>query len=171
MIDHLIQLVAAAHVAEAEANAAHANDAAEVDRLAARVEQCQARKSAITARRLAGQSTPEEAAEFAALGGDLDVLADLLGQARASANASRPDAARAALARAEAELQQAREQAAFDAVVERAREIERVYIAALDKVWLASRARGSTKTFGQIYDIAPAIRDVCRLNYWAGGQS
>jgi len=168
MIDlgHMIEIVAAARVQLDEAVAVHANDAAEVSRLAGRVEQCHARQNEITRRRLDGQADEKDTAEFAALAGDLTVLADLLAEAQARANASRPDAARSALAHAESALKDAQSQAELDAIIEHAREVEEVYIAILDRVWRAARARGHRRTFGEAFDIHPTIMAACRQNHW-----
>jgi len=165
-LDHMIESVASARVALDEANAIHANDTAEVTRLAGRIQQCRTRQGEITSRRLAGQADEKEAAEYAALNGDLDVLRGLLAEAQTRANQSRPDTARAALAHAESELRDAQVQAEFDALVEHAREVERAYIAALGRVWNAARARGHRRTFGEVYSIAQPIMAACRQNYW-----
>ena len=167
MIEHMIEAAAAAQVELDEAQAVHAKDCAEVARLAGRIEQCQARQAEITAKRLLGKSTPEEAAEFAALGGDIDVLAGLLADAKASAAASRPDRLRSALAHAQSALVQAQAQAEFALLVEHAREVERAYVDALDRVWKAALENGHRRTFGEAFSIDPAIMTVCRQNYWS----
>jgi len=171
MLEHLTNIVARTRVELDTAAVAHARDSAEVARLAARADVARTRQAEITRRRLADQSTDKEAAEYAALAGDLAVLNDLLAEARSRAQASEPTEQRAVLARAEADLREATEGAAFDATVERAREAERVYIAHLRAVWAAAKGRGHRRTFGEVYTVAEPIMSLCRLNAWsyAGG--
>lgn len=170
LAEHLIEVAAAARVALDEADAAHCHDLEEVKRLDARIEQCTARQTEITMRRLAGTSTESETAEYAALAGDVGVLNTLLEEARACALASMPkrEAAALALAHAEAELQEYQSQAAFEAVVEHARAAERVYVQCLHAVWTAARERGHVRTFGEAYEIDNSIMSLCRWNSWNG---
>jgi hypothetical protein len=167
LIDHLIETVASARVTLDEASAIHKRDTEEVDRLAARAEQCRARQREITGHRLADKSTSDETAEYAALSGDIPVLNELLAEAAAHAKASDPIAQRAAFKRAESELSTAQEQAAFDAVVEHTRAVERAYIECLRTVWQAAQTRGHQRTFGDVYRIDSAIMNLCRLNSFA----
>ena len=168
MIDFVITAVANARLALDTAATAHARDLDEVSRLAARIRQCNAAQTAITNRRLAGTSSDADAAEFSALAGDLTTLNDLLGEAQAKATASQPTQERAALARAEADYKEYARQAAFDIVVDRAREIERAYVEALRLVWTAAQDCGRGRTFGDTFKVAPEIVNLCRLNSWTG---
>lgn len=70
--------------------------------------------------------------------------------------------------RAEAELTEHQEQAAFNATVERAREVEGAYLQALRQVWDAARDRGHARTFGEAYAIDKTIMSLCRLNSFTG---
>ncbi|MDR2991915.1 MAG: hypothetical protein LBU72_08350 [Burkholderiaceae bacterium] len=164
MINNLIENVASARLALDEALAVHERDTAEVTRLAARIEHVRARQTEITHARLAGESDEDQTVEYSVLGGDLAVLNDLLAEATARAKASAPDAQRTALARAEATLREAQHKAEFAAIVEHTREVERVYIECLRRVWDTARARGNARTFGEVFQIAEPIMVACRLN-------
>jgi len=164
--EHMIELVASARQELAEAQTIHAQDAAEVARLSDRINDCRDRQAAITGRRLSGKSTPEDAAEYAALSGDISVLDGLLADARATAAASSPERQRSALAHAESALKDAQAQAEFDLIVAHAREVEAAYVAALDRVWREARALGHKRTFGECYSIAEPIMAACRQNFW-----
>jgi hypothetical protein len=168
MIEHLIQLAAAARLELDEATAAHAHDAAEVERLTARIEQCRNRQREITDKRLAGTATEQETAEFAALNGDIEVLTGLLAEARDCARASEPQRQRAALSRAENELAAATREAEHTAMIEHAREVEQAYIGALQRVWDSAQAKGGARTFGEAFKIAEPVMNLCRFNHWYG---
>jgi beta-phosphoglucomutase-like phosphatase (HAD superfamily) len=168
LTDHLIDAVAAAGLALAEAAAVHERDTEEAARLHGRIEQCAARQAEITARRLTGKSTAEETAEYAALNGDIAVLNDLHREAQARAMASNPQHEAAALANAQFALEEHKEQAAFENVVEHARAAERVYVQCLHAVWMAALERGNLRTFGDAFQIDSSIMNLCRLNSWGG---
>lgn len=167
-LNHMTNLVAEARQQLDEANAAHAEAAAEVNRLKGRIEQCQAHQSEITRKRLDGEIDPSEAAEFAALGGDINVLLELLADANLKATATNPVEARNRLARAEDELRRHVAEAEFQAVVQHAREVEMAYITCLNAVWDAAKQRGQVRTFGEAYALDPTITNLVRYNNFFG---
>lgn len=168
VLNHLTNLVAEARQRLDEANATHAEAAAEVNRLKGRIEQCQARQSEITRKRLGGEIDPSETAEFAAIGGDINVLVELLGDASVEAAATSPVEARSRLARAENELRSHIAEAEFQAVVQHAREVEKAYITCLNAVWDAAKQRGQVRTFGEAYALDPTISNLVRYNNFFG---
>lgn len=118
---------------------------------------------------MAGESNPEEANEYAALGGDLDVLRELLADQQAVTDESFPGEQRNALARAEADLARAQHDAEFEAIVEHARQVERAYVECLRTVWETSRAQGRPgRTPQSVFPLDPVIMNLARLNSWIG---
>jgi len=169
MNEYLIQRAATARLALDEANAVHAAACAKAANLEKRIKETETRQAEITARRLAGESTADETNEFAALNGDVAVLRKLLREAQAAANATDPAAQRGALAHAERELAEHRQQVEFDAIVEHARHAEAVYVEMLRRVWDAAGRRGiRRRTFGEVFRIDEPIMNLCRLNSWTG---
>jgi cob(I)alamin adenosyltransferase len=167
MIDFVTTAVANARLALDTAATAHARDLDEVNRLAARIERCNTAQTAITSRRLAGTSSDADAAEFAALAGDINTLNALLAEAQSKATASQPTQERADLARAENDLLAHRAEVIMAAAIAHTREIERAYVECLRAVWVEAQARG-VRTPGDAYTIAPEIRNLVRYNSWGG---
>lgn len=168
IVDHHARSIARARLALEEAQAVHTAAIAEVGRLQQRVTDCESRRSEITQRRLAGESNADEATEFVALAGDLDVLRELLADAQAKADQLFPGEQRNALARAEAALQEHQQQAEFDALIERTREVEAAYVEALGRVWEAARARGHVRTFGEVFPLHQTVLNIARHNSFFG---
>lgn len=168
MLDHLIETVTAAQLALDESAAAHAEHCEEAQRLLGRIEKCRARQSEITRRRIAGEVHPQETAEYAALDGDVTMLNELHAEAKAKADATRPEQTRAALARAKGELEEYQQEAAFLRVVEHARAAEQVYLQCLYAVEHAAKERGGFRTFGEAFQIDSTIRNLCRWNAFTG---
>jgi hypothetical protein len=164
VFQYLTETVAACRLAFDEANAAHVAALDKVAGLDGRIARCEARQGAITARRLDDKATPGEAAEYAALNGDLAVLRKLRAEAQAVADVADPAEQRRALAIAENALATHQGEAELDVVVQHARRVEAAYIAALARVWSEARKRGHPRTFGDSYMIDPVIMDLCRLN-------
>ncbi|WP_155636993.1 hypothetical protein [Burkholderia multivorans] len=130
-IQHAAHQVAAARAELARATAAHHAAQAEVQALQSRINDAEARRSAITAKRLAGTSDAREAAEFVALGADIDVLRGMLADAERAANQLVPTEQSTAVARAEEALRRAEAEAEFSALTGRVREIEGVLLDAV----------------------------------------
>lgn len=165
--DHFINAIANARLALDEAQAAYGAAVAEVSRLKQRIAECESRRAAITERRLAGTSTPDEANEFVALASDMDALNELLAEAQAHADELFPGEQRNALARAEAELQQYQQQVEFDALVEHARVVEQVYVDMIAKVWASAQQRGA-RTIGEAFPLHEVVRNIGRFNSFHG---
>lgn len=168
IIDHHARAIARARLDLEEAQAVHTAAVAEVGRLQQRIADCEARRAAITSRRLAGESNADEASEFVALAGDLDVLRELLADAQAKADQLFPGEQRNAVARAEAALQEHQRQAEFDALIERTREVEAAYVQALGRVWEAARERGHVRTFGEVFHLHQTVLNLARHNSFFG---
>lgn len=98
MNEQLARALATANQTLAERRAELEEARKHADTLAARIADAQARQQAITRTRLEGEGTPEEAAEFSALAGDIQLLTELhqdakakllpLGQAMSAAEAN-----------------------------------------------------------------------------------
>src|SRR4051794_38222009 len=126
-----VEVLAHARRIATEAVAAHAAALNEVDQVEARLAQIDDQQRAITGRRLAGESNPAEAGEFAALGGDKQTLQELLSEARARAHMLDPEPAQIALAQAEREHRREMDEAEFDAILVRLRMIEGALLQAI----------------------------------------
>lgn len=171
-IDSYVNNIAHAQLALDEAQAAYVDAVGERDRLKARITDCETRRAVITQRRLAGESSQDEANEFAALAGDVTVLRELFNDAQAKVNSLDPSAQRNALAQAQTELLAHQKQIEFDAIVARAREVEAIYVRCMNAVWEASTKRGHRRTFGEVYQIDQTVSNLVRYNsfYGLGGR-
>jgi chromosome segregation ATPase len=110
-----------AQIAEAQriydaAEAEHAEAMSKVRKIAERIEDCQQRQRAITQQRLEGEAHPGTAAEFAALGADIETLSIMLSAAQQAADAVRPDEARRQLMFAQQQHARDLVRAEFDAL-------------------------------------------------------
>lgn len=168
MIEHLTENVARARLALDEASLAHTAATEKLNALQQRIRDVEARRAAITQCRLAGESTADEANEFVALGGDLDVLRELAADAKLAVDRAVPAEQRNQLARAEGELQDAQHQAEFDAIVAHAQAAEQVYLECLRQVWAAAQERGHLRTFGEAFKIDGTIQNLVRYNSFFG---
>ena len=130
-----------------------------------RVNEARARVDEITQRRVGGTSTPAEAAEYAALQGDLTLLAKMLTGAQEAEERAVQRVHGAFIYYTDAlnahnmELAEAR----FKALQEKCREIEAVFIQALGEVGRAGQAIG-IHTMGSAYPKSTSIRQVFDLN-------
>jgi chromosome segregation ATPase len=163
MLDHLSTQVAAAQRNLATANECHAQALAKVDSIRQRITDAEHRQREITARRLEGESSPQEASEFAALGADVETLRAMLNAAEAAARAAEPTLARHNLANAEAELARAVAEAEFDALAERARQIEDALIAVVVDLDAAGRRIGH-RTLQDSWRPTAALAAAIKLN-------
>ena len=127
-IQHAANQVAVARAELSRAMDTHHAAQAEVQALQARINDAEARRSAITASRLAGASDPREAAEFVALGADIDVLRGMLADAERIANQLVPTEHSMAVACAEETLRRAEAEAVFAVLTARVRDIEGVLL-------------------------------------------
>lgn len=117
-----------------EAETTHADALSRVEAIQARLTATQGQRETITQARLNGKAKPEDAAEFAALGADMDALAQMLTKARAEAESASPDLARAALANAEAAWQRHQHEETIRAVHERVTALEHRFTACLSEL-------------------------------------
>lgn len=165
MFDHLTRAVAARRLDLEIAEAAHAEAKDAADQLKKRITAANEARSAITARRLAGEATEADAAEYMALSGDLEVLEGLHRDAIDHADAAKPDRERAALAQAEADLRRATEEAKHAALIAHTREIEALFLRAVRAVQKAARQRGA-RTIREAFEFDGDLSNALRLNSW-----
>ncbi|MFZ2220166.1 MAG: hypothetical protein WAV85_16005 [Rhodoferax sp.] len=130
-----------------------------------RVNDAKARLEEITQRRVGGTSTEKDAAEYAALQGDLVLLEKMWGSAQA-AHAQAIENVHGAFvywtdAKRAHDLEQA--EALFQALQQKCREIEAVFIQCLGEVGRAGQAIGIS-TMGSAYPKSNAIRKIFDLN-------
>ena len=115
---------------------------AEAQKVRARIEAAQVRQREITARRVAGESTPEESGEYAMLHADIEALQPLLAEAEARAAELQPTRAEAALRDAQAAVRREHDQAAFHALSDRLQSLERAFLECLSATHAAGKRIG-----------------------------
>ena len=130
-----------------------------------RVNDAKTRMNEITQRRVGGTSTDKDAAEYAALQGDLVLLEKMWGSAQTAHVHAVESVHGAFVYWTDAKQAHDREQAEarFKALQEKCREIEAVFIQCLGEVGRAGRAIGIS-TMGSAYPKSNAIRQVFDLN-------
>lgn len=117
----------------------------QAERLNGRLNEKCAAIEAIKARRLAGEEKPSDAAEMALLQADIDALQLLVDDARMKAqSADSRQQARAALATAEQQLEQARRQVEYRAALARVELAQEVFLDAFGVMVRAGRAAGQS---------------------------
>lgn len=125
-----------------EATKRHRAALADAQQVRARIEAAQARQREITARRVAGESSDEERAEFIMLQHDIEGLEPLLKEAEARAAELLPTREEAALTAAHAAVKREAEQAAFDALSARLQALEEAFCKCLAQTHEAGRKLG-----------------------------
>jgi hypothetical protein len=130
-------------LALAEAESLYTEAVARVKSIGARIAEVQEKREAITARRLDGKSTAEDAAQWAMLTGDEEALSIMLAKAEDEAGALLPNQARANLANAEAEWQRHQKQETIRAVCDRAKVIEGRLVEILGELAILSIESGA----------------------------
>lgn len=163
--------ITAARLASAKLRAAEADDALAVatdraDKLAAKIANARARQQAITNARLEGEGTEAEAAEFAALSGDIEVLTGMheeastalqpLGRAALAAN-NDVLALNQALDRATAE-------ATYQAIAARTAEIEALLCKAIASQFEAGQAIGRGPLISNSWRMTSDLDRIVRVN-------
>jgi hypothetical protein len=141
-VDNAAVYVAAAQAELERANEVHAVAAAEVRALQARIDEAEARRTSITANRLAGKSNQGDAAEFVALGADLEVLHRMFNDADSFADSLAPVEQRAALSQANEALRGAEAEAVFAGLTARVAAIESTLIGAVRALSDAGKVLG-----------------------------
>ncbi|MEX3934829.1 hypothetical protein AB4Y32_24080 [Paraburkholderia phymatum] len=117
-----------------------------VDRIEARINECAARRSAITAARLEGRSNDREANEFVALAADIDALNGLLFEARAKLDRIDDKAEKATVDTLRAELRQVASKVTIDATREHVAHIEFDLLQGIRKLYETSRKHAPDRT-------------------------
>lgn len=150
------------------AEADHATSTAEADRLRKLADDARARQAAITSRRLAGTSNEQEANEYAAISGDLEVLNQLHAEAQALADSLAPHEARAAVRQAERDLEECAGQIQHDTLMARCREIEAAFVNCLREAHRSGKARGA-RTAGDAFQLCPELAQTARFGRFLPG--
>lgn len=153
-----------------KANDAHKQALNKVQSLADRLSAVRVRATEITKARINGNSNPQDAAEFAALSGDAELLQKMHTDAQASAAELLPavESARNNLALVEQQHQQEQAVAEFEALRKKLFESEQLFVACLAATHQAGRKIGhhalsQTWTPGQSlqraihYNVAPEV--------------
>lgn len=125
----------------AAAEAAHIDALAKVGQIEQRITDCQHRRQQITTTRLEGEASPAEAAEFHALGGDLETLQAMLTRARQEADALRPDAARNQLALAQQQADRELAQAEMNALSQKAAQLDAALCRCIGLIYAIGKQR------------------------------
>lgn len=138
MTSSLTELLAhdleAARLAASEAAANYQEALSRAEKIQARLAEAAAKRQSITEKRLRGESTPEEANEFAALGADIDALSVMLTKAQAEADSALPEQAQSRLHTAEAAWTRHQQQEVIQAVHDRAIALENRFIDCLQEL-------------------------------------
>lgn len=129
----------------------------QAERLNGRLNEKRAAIEAIKAHRLAGEEKPSDAAEMALLQADIDALQLLVDDARMKAqSADSRQQARAALANAEQQLEQARRQVEYRAALARVELAQEVFLDAFGVMVRAGRAAGQSSPWAA-YKASPNL--------------
>ena len=130
--------------AHSEATAAHQEALDRQSAIAKRIADIAAQKNAITAARLEGEATKEQAAEYAALQGDHESLTEMLKDAQCAVEQTVEPLtqARDALSRAQTEHAKAQAVIAFEALSQKTTQIEAMLTKAIAATHKAGRAIG-----------------------------
>lgn len=125
-----------------EATKCHRGAVGEAQKVRARINEAQQRQAEITARRVAGESSNEERAEFIMLQLDIEALEPLAKEAEARAAELQPTREEAALQAARAAVKREAEQATFDALSARLQSLERAFLECLSATHAAGKRIG-----------------------------
>ena len=151
----------AARLALREAETAHDQATARAEALANRLAEARAKREAITERRLNGAATTEDAHEFGALGADMEALALMVTKSQAETDATQPDAARAALANAEAAWHRHQKQETIRALFDRAKQIEARLVECLGELAILSIESGG-QNFRDVWAPSEDLQTIMR---------
>ena len=148
-----------------EAVAAHAAALEKQNGIDGRLQDIAARMTAITARRVAGNVDEKEAAEYAALQGDSQLLATMLTAAKAETKLAAETLHASVIAYSDASNAQnmLENQAKYEALAAKTREIEVVFCKAIRLTALAGQAIGH-HVLGQSYRPSEALDRALRMN-------
>ena len=125
-----------------EAAKRHRAALAEAQKVRARIHEAQQRQAEITARRVAGESSDEERAEFILLQRDIEALEPLAKEAEARAAELQPTREEVALQAAQDAAKREAEQATFDALSARLQALEEAFCRCLAETHEAGRKIG-----------------------------
>lgn len=157
-LDHIARLVAKAKADLSKAEAEYGPFDERLKALTVRLNEKTAAIEAIKQRRLAGDERETDAAEATLLQADADAISQLVSAARQAANnADRRQAARDALAAANADLGQLQAKASFEATKARVTQAEALFVRAWMQMVEHSKALGNRSPWG-IYQPTPEMR-------------
>lgn len=125
-----------------EASKRHRGALAEAQKVRARIAEAQQRQAEITARRVAGESSDEERAEFIMLQRDIEALEPLAKEAEARAAELQPTREDVALQAAQGAVKREHDQAAFHALSDRLQALEEAFCRCLAQTHEAGRKIG-----------------------------
>lgn len=148
----------------AEVQQRHETAHADADVISKRITASELRRDAMTASRLHGTVTSGEAAEYVALGGDLDVLRTMYAQAKAAAVKLDPVFQRQQVDQADKDLREHIAVATFQALTERTREAERSLLTSLHATYAVGRGLGK-RTVGDAFTFSAALRSAIVHNH------
>ncbi|CAM5502708.1 hypothetical protein [Thauera mechernichensis] len=125
-----------------EATKCHRGAVGEAQKVRARINEAQQRQAEITARRVAGESSDEERAEFILLQRDIEALEPLAKEAEARAAELQPTREEAAVQAAQGAVKREHDQAAFHALSDRLQALEEAFCRCLAQTHEAGRKIG-----------------------------
>lgn len=125
-----------------EAAKRHRGALAEAQKIRGRITEAQQRQAEITARRVAGESSDEERAEFIMLQRDIEALEPLAKEAEARAAELQPTREEAAAQAAQGAVKREHDQAAFHALSDRLQALERAFCECLAQTHEAGKQLG-----------------------------
>ena len=165
MIDsYFAEALAGARLKLAEAKTRHDAAVSDATALSTRIADLGARQSSITLSRLSGTAKPQDAAELFAIDGDVAVLKEMLNDATLTVARLSPAAELAQVAQAEKDLRQHINDASYQALQARTRDIEILFIKSLAATFSAGQAVGK-RTIGDSFACHAALRSVVTHNH------
>lgn len=135
-----------------------------------RIADCEQRQRDISAQRLEGEAGPETAAEYAALGGDIETLRGMLAEAEASARNLEPVGARNQLALAERNAERELAHAEFEALTATSAKLEAALLDCIRRLHEIGKARLGHVGLSQSWRSTEELRRVMHYGVPPGGQ-
>lgn len=162
------EVIAEARRALADAEGKYQAATDKVRQIRDRIEWTTAKRAEITQRRLAGEATDHETAEFAALGADLEVLERMRGEAEVAAKALEPTEARARLAAAEQQHQRELNDAEAQVLAKKAAELDAALCRCVAEIHRRGKGMGRTQ-LSQNWRPSETLDRAMRLGVPPGG--
>jgi chromosome segregation ATPase len=158
VIEAAARRLATAEHALNEANDRHQAASDHVATIRARIDEAEARRQRYRADLAAGRLDEREAGGLlATVNEDLSDLAGLLREAERHPDLSAPASAQAELDAAQADFERAQKDLQFNALVDHAREIERVFLATLAELHALGTQLGRPRSIQAVYRFTPDL--------------